>query len=202
MAKQVFSVFLLASIAVLAASFPREGSYWRESFNRPTRADEVVVVPLEDREKESVEDSAEDDYGVGYPSPWSNSFGSFFQGMQAMLKQLRNQMQEVLSRMPQEPHGAANGTALFFPSWDSLPGNTTSTTKVINGHVVTVNETTYKQGSDGSSAVFHIRVVDIKPNEPGTNIEGNSEEVGSPSEVETHDETTESVEKNIVADAN
>jgi len=41
--------------------------------------------------------------------------------------------------------------------------NTTSTTKVINGHVVTINETTYTTGDDVSGTAFRIRIIDVKP---------------------------------------
>ncbi|XP_024876109.1 icarapin-like [Temnothorax curvispinosus] len=41
--------------------------------------------------------------------------------------------------------------------------NTTSTTKIINGHVVTVNETTYMTGDALSGTAFRIRIIDVKP---------------------------------------
>ncbi|XP_032691089.1 icarapin-like [Odontomachus brunneus] len=41
--------------------------------------------------------------------------------------------------------------------------NTTSTTKIIDGHVVTINETTYTSGDDTSGTAFRIRIIDVKP---------------------------------------
>ncbi|XP_011166768.1 icarapin-like [Solenopsis invicta] len=41
--------------------------------------------------------------------------------------------------------------------------NRTSTTKIINGHVVTINETTYTSGDDENGTAFRIRIIDIKP---------------------------------------
>ncbi|XP_051173142.1 icarapin-like [Leptopilina boulardi] len=52
----------------------------------------------------------------------------------------------------------------FKPLADIPKGsNSTSTTKVINGHVVTVNDTTYSDGDENSGSVFRFRVVEIKP---------------------------------------
>lgn len=36
---------------------------------------------------------------------------------------------------------------------------------MIDGHVVTVNETTYSNGNDGFGAVFRIKVVEVHPSE-------------------------------------
>uniref|UniRef100_A0A348G5W7 Icarapin n=1 Tax=Odontomachus monticola TaxID=613454 RepID=A0A348G5W7_ODOMO len=41
--------------------------------------------------------------------------------------------------------------------------NTTSTVKIIDGHVVTINETTYTSGDDSSGTAFRIRIIDVKP---------------------------------------
>ncbi|KMQ93703.1 icarapin-like protein [Lasius niger] len=41
--------------------------------------------------------------------------------------------------------------------------NTTSTTKIINGHVVTINETTYTSGDENGGTAFRIRIIDVKP---------------------------------------
>lgn len=41
--------------------------------------------------------------------------------------------------------------------------------QVIDGHVVTVNETTYSSGDDKIGAVFKVRIVEVIPSEtPGT----------------------------------
>ncbi|XP_078047801.1 icarapin-like [Augochlora pura] len=41
--------------------------------------------------------------------------------------------------------------------------NTTSTTKVIDGHVVVINETTYSGNEDGFKTVLRVSVVDVRP---------------------------------------
>ncbi|XP_046388186.1 icarapin-like [Ischnura elegans] len=170
---RVSCVLLLFSLVALAASFPSSDQQWRS----PSQ-DDVVIVPLEGGRPRDVEESSEEDFGVrrspdDYESPWSGSFSNFFQGMQAMMWQLRNQMQEVLRRIPQESLEGSSGFEIAQP-WNGIPGNSTSTTKVINGHVVTVNETTYTRGTNGSSAVFHIKVVDIKPQQSAQEGENES----------------------------
>lgn len=87
-----------------------------------------------------------------------------------MLKGLREQMTQVLQRLPSEN-----------TEWKEIAdgkGNTTSTTKVINGHKVTINETTYANEGDNAGTFFKIRVVDVHPtSEEDTN--GSEEKVTS-----------------------
>lgn len=50
--------------------------------------------------------------------------------------------------------------------WTTNPkaaNNTTSTTNIIDGHVVTVNETTYADGNDEYGIRIRVRVIDVKP---------------------------------------
>ncbi|XP_018406220.1 PREDICTED: icarapin-like [Cyphomyrmex costatus] len=54
--------------------------------------------------------------------------------------------------------------------------NTTSTTKIINGHVVTINETTFVSGDNNSGTVFRIRTVDVKPQNETEVIGGSTEQ--------------------------
>lgn len=41
--------------------------------------------------------------------------------------------------------------------------NTTSTVKIIDGHVVTINETTYEADDENGGTAFRIRIIDVKP---------------------------------------
>ncbi|KOX80079.1 Icarapin-like [Melipona quadrifasciata] len=70
-------------------------------------------------------------------------------------KRLRDQMAGILSHIPEQ--GVVN--------WSKIPegANTTSTTKVINGHVLTINETTYTDGNDEYSTLIRVRVIDVRP---------------------------------------
>ncbi|XP_029163222.1 icarapin-like [Nylanderia fulva] len=54
--------------------------------------------------------------------------------------------------------------------------NTTSTTKIINGHVVTINETTYTSGDENGGTAFRIRIIDVKPENDTLQIGGENTE--------------------------
>lgn len=63
------------------------------------------------------------------------------------------------------------GPDIFGSSFGEIPkgANTTSTTKVIDGHVVVINETTYSGNEDGFKTVLRVSVVDVRPqNETST----------------------------------
>jgi len=119
---------------------------------------EVVIVPLEG--PQDVFDLDDGVVDTGYPGPYffnpfGNPFSGFMSGMDDMMKRLHDQMSQVLHRLP-----ADNG------DWKEITegkGNTTSTTKVINGHRVTVNETTYGDDGKDSGSFFKIRIVDVRP---------------------------------------
>lgn len=76
---------------------------------------------------------------------------------------------------------------------------------MINGHVVTVNETTYKDGDNVQGTVLRIRIVDIKPeNEPTTDISEvestavTDEEQTTPSATDRSVETVEDLTENEI----
>ncbi|XP_011694212.1 PREDICTED: icarapin-like [Wasmannia auropunctata] len=78
--------------------------------------------------------------------------------------------------------------------------NTTSTTKIINGHVVTINETTYTSGDELGGTAFRIRIVDVKPLNDTETIEGNTGEPAvrpeSPESRETVEDFNNEISKN------
>ncbi|XP_076181980.1 icarapin-like [Ptiloglossa arizonensis] len=91
---------------------------------------------------------------------WSSLFRShpldgFYSSMQNIMKRWREQMAGILSRIPEQG----------VVPWSKIPdgANTTSTTKVINGHVVTINETTYVDGDDTYGSLIRVRIIDVKP---------------------------------------
>ena len=49
------------------------------------------------------------------------------------------------------------------PGARSDGANTTSTTKIVDGHIVTINETTYTDGDDVFGTQIRIRIIDVKP---------------------------------------
>ena len=85
----------------------------------------------------------------------TNPFDSLHSGVQAMMKRLREQMIGIVSGIPEEG----------VVPWGKIPdgANTTSTTKIVDGHVVTINETTYTDGDDVFGTQIRIRIIDVKP---------------------------------------
>ncbi|XP_036151057.1 icarapin-like [Monomorium pharaonis] len=91
-------------------------------------------------------DSDEDDfdgYFGGYSVP--NLFSDYF-----------NRLRQRIADMFLDPHSM---TDFKIPEG----ANTTSTTKIINGHVVTINETTYTKNDALGGTAFRVRIIDIKP---------------------------------------
>ncbi|XP_026479732.1 uncharacterized protein LOC113386147 [Ctenocephalides felis] len=84
-------------------------------------------------------------------NPFGNG-GGFLGGLESGLALMRRQLSTILNHVP----GVGN------PAQGD--GNTTSSTKVIDGHRITINETVYSNGYDGS--VFKVRVVDVHPEKP------------------------------------
>lgn len=62
---------------------------------------------------------------------------------------------------------------------------------MIDGHVVTVNETTYSSGDDSIGAVFKIKVVEIVPSESPED----SEKPEEPSNSEAPDTSNSEIER-------
>lgn len=85
----------------------------------------------------------------------TNPFDSLQSSVQAMMKRLREQMIGIVSGISEEG----------VVPWGKIPdgANTTSTTKIVDGHVVTINETTYTDGDDVFATQIRIRIIDVKP---------------------------------------
>ncbi|GAB1865455.1 Icarapin [Camponotus japonicus] len=76
--------------------------------------------------------------------------------------------------------------------------NTTSTVKVIDGHVVTINETTYTSGDENGGTAFRIRIIDVKPENDTLLISnGNAEPTTVKTEAEGSRETVEDMNNEI-----
>ncbi|XP_018359660.1 PREDICTED: icarapin-like [Trachymyrmex cornetzi] len=92
-------------------------------------------------------------------------------------------------------------TSLFHETNIPIPegANTTSTTKIIDGHVVTLNETTYSRGNENGDISFRIRIIDVKPLNETEVIGGGSTEQPSepdPGSRETVEEFNNEIPKN------
>uniref|UniRef100_A0A1B6H162 Uncharacterized protein n=1 Tax=Cuerna arida TaxID=1464854 RepID=A0A1B6H162_9HEMI len=169
----------LLAVCALTLAYPRST---REEAKEDESLDdaEVVVVPMNRERRPSFSFGLADDLVPPPPfeqhpffriRPWDASAGpaddevnDFMTQMQDMLKEMRKQLTDLIQHHQQHhPDGTEVGTRI---GEDDLPQNkSTSTTKVIDGHVVTVNETTYSSGDDNIGAVFRIKVVEVKPSE-------------------------------------
>ncbi|XP_057320164.1 icarapin-like [Microplitis mediator] len=109
----------------------------------------------------------------------------FFSGVQDMMKQMREEMAKMFTGFPTIddfkplvpiPKDAVNKTS------------SKSETKIINGNKVTINETTYTDGTNNSNTIVRFRVIHVRPeNETSVEAENNSspEVVDLETEVDT-----------------
>ncbi|XP_049834486.1 icarapin-like isoform X1 [Schistocerca gregaria] len=162
---KAIALALVFVFAVIAAT---------NAFPRTSSDTELVFVPLESRagvteSVEDVDDSSDDDDDFIFP------FGGFF-GFSSFMQDFMRRITDVLKGLPD---GAFNF---------GKEGNTTSTTKVVGGHVITVNETVYK--NDDDTGVYKIQVIEVKPTEGAIDSEQNPTETSdsaSPEQVSEND---------------
>ncbi|KAL2711982.1 icarapin-like [Vespula squamosa] len=134
-----------------------------EESDEKKNVDTVLVLPgsgmdMFDRPRiPGLSDSSDSDESWSLFRPSTVNFDSLRQSLHEMMKQLRKQIADIASSFPLNPE--------FVTRWNKIPegANTTSTTKVINGHVVTINETIYSDGNDAEGTVIRVRVIDVKP---------------------------------------
>uniref|UniRef100_A0A1B6DJ72 Uncharacterized protein n=1 Tax=Clastoptera arizonana TaxID=38151 RepID=A0A1B6DJ72_9HEMI len=124
-----------------------------------------------------------------------NSFENFMKRMQETITSIRERMDSVMKHISENPQ---NETTLFRFGDGPLENKTTSESKIIDGHVVTVNQTTYSTGSDGNVATYHFKTVEIQPKneetDEGPNVKETTVEPRSSSGAEeTNDIPTEKV---------
>lgn len=182
--KTVYGVVLLASLLALAHSFPGAQRESADSSESEENNDGVVlVIPVGRRQ--SIFDRINDDDEPSMPGMWhplrfdNSPFDSLFTRMQDAMNRIRAEMAAALSSRLGQIGG--------LTPWGKLPegANTTSTTKVIGDHAVTINETTYTDGDENGGTVFRVRIVDVKP------LNETTEAVGTESSAENTDEEIE-----------
>ncbi|XP_056631968.1 uncharacterized protein LOC130442029 [Diorhabda sublineata] len=117
------------------------------------------------------------DTGYGFDGPFSNPFGGFLDGFESLMAQVRQQVESLWNQFPviragnssdQIPSFSSFNAFGGFPQIDDLDlgkGNTTSETKIIDGHKVIINQTEYHKDSENGSAFFKVRVIDVQPTE-------------------------------------
>ncbi|CAH1989399.1 unnamed protein product [Acanthoscelides obtectus] len=117
---------------------------------------------------------------VSFGGPYGNPFGGLFENIESVMKRMRQQMETLFRNVPgfrsnatssEEDDGFPTLSGGFpipaFPDLDLGKGNTTSVTKIINGHKVVINETEYSKDDDLGGAFFHVRVIDVRPEDEG-----------------------------------
>ncbi|XP_058806299.1 icarapin-like [Phymastichus coffea] len=162
--RSVCGAVLMLGLIALARGFPGAGRDASSSEVDDSKNDGVVLLMphrgiFDAFDDDDDSDADDDTMGTSMWPPFhfnSNPFNDLFVRMQDAMNKIRAQMAAAL-------HGQF-GQAGLTP-WGKIPegANTTSTTKVIDGHAVTINETTYSDGDDNSGTIIRVRVVDIKP---------------------------------------
>ncbi|XP_030745775.1 uncharacterized protein LOC115874685 isoform X2 [Sitophilus oryzae] len=121
-----------------------------------------------------------------------------------ILDRMNKQIKSLLERFP----FSKGSNSSEFPSFPALPGsfpgagdldlskgNTTSVTKVINGHKVVINETEYKNQDENGGTFFKVRIVDVAPDSSEITTDSNAEEV--PTTIKPREQVDNSFENEI-----
>lgn len=162
-------VLLAASFVAFTYGFPgvgRDDASASAESDEKKNVDTVLILPPGSRNRfgrpvmdlpdiSDMDDTSMEEYPSYFNPFMSNPFDGFLTRMQDFMTRFREQMAGILSRIPDDA----------VSPWGKIPegANTTSTTKIIDGHVVTVNESVFTDGDDSHGMVFRVRVIDIKP---------------------------------------
>ncbi|XP_050506524.1 uncharacterized protein LOC126884580 isoform X2 [Diabrotica virgifera virgifera] len=117
------------------------------------------------------------DAGFGFDG-FSNHFSGLFDNFESILTKIKQQMDQLMNSFPVFRTGNSTGDFPDFPNFggdlpqipqfgdiDLSKGNTTSETKIIDGHKVVINNTQYHKDGENGSAFFQVRVIDVQPTE-------------------------------------
>ncbi|XP_017773767.1 PREDICTED: uncharacterized protein LOC108560641 [Nicrophorus vespilloides] len=147
-------------------------------------SEEVDIVPLEGRRPSAhipaYFDEDFDDVGVvdtGYFPSSYNPFSGFYSGLEAMMRSMREQLAFILNNLPARSNRTEDGLPGLgvFGNVDLSKGNTTSVTKVIDGHKVVINETQYENKDENGGSFYKVRIINVLPDSEET-TNGDSEE--------------------------
>ncbi|CAH1103688.1 unnamed protein product [Psylliodes chrysocephalus] len=135
---------------------------------------------------------------------FSNPFGGLFENLENMMVRVRQQMNDLLNRFPGIRNGNSSGDLPDFPRIGDFPrldidlgkGNTTSVTKIIDGHKVVINQTEYHKDDELGSSFFKVRIIDVQPQVTAT--EKDAEEVKPISTVSKDRESVENTVENEI----
>ena len=161
-----FYVVLLAVVAV-AVGAPANNA-----------KDEVETIPTSNEGPFGPNVVVDTDAAGGF----SNPFGGLLQGLEGLMSRIRQQFDQVLNRLPNGGNVSDINAFNPFGGLDLSKGNTTSVTKVVNGHKVTINETSFNQEDENGKAVVRVRVINV---DPASDESGESAEPAKGSAVES-----------------
>ncbi|XP_029669216.1 icarapin-like [Formica exsecta] len=140
-----------------------------------------MVIFITGARRDSFEDDLEDiNFDLAMPSFFAETFNRLRQNLMNYFWNMPD-----IAKIP-IPEGA----------------NTTSTTKIINGHVVTINETTYTSSDENGGTAFRIRIIDVKPENDtlptfgGDNAEPTTVRAEAPESRETMEDMNNEIPKN------
>ncbi|KAJ8922624.1 hypothetical protein NQ315_007656 [Exocentrus adspersus] len=171
----------------------------------PRNVADVEIVPLE-RHNPFGDQPIVDTGVIGDYGPFSNPFGGFLESLGGIMARMREQMEALLRNIP-VVRGNSTEEIPDFPIGVDLPsfgdidlgkGNTTSVTKIIDGHKVVINETEYKKEDDFGGAFFKVRIIDVRPESGEATTNSNAEAITSPPAVNRDTESIESSVENEI----
>ncbi|RZF39365.1 hypothetical protein LSTR_LSTR000886 [Laodelphax striatellus] len=140
------------------------------------------------------------DYGLSdFDTPYSPSFTDMMTQMQEMMVRLRQEMNEILRRLPAS--GSDDGEGALIPVGDGLDlsnaqNKTTSKTEIIDGQKVTINETVIKGGDDLFGTILRVKTIRVVPHDDIIPDVGHDETTTIKDSIEESDEEVAPVTRN------
>ncbi|CAG9836563.1 unnamed protein product [Diabrotica balteata] len=138
--------------------------------------DDVELIPHKETHVEQPVITT--DVGFGGLDGFSNPFGGILENIESIMTKIRQQVDQFMNRFPGIKTGNSSSDFPEFPNFggdlapfpqftdiDLSKGNSTSETKIIDGHKVVINQTQYHKDGENGSAFFQVRVIDVKPTE-------------------------------------
>ncbi|KAF5280010.1 hypothetical protein FQA39_LY05391 [Lamprigera yunnana] len=120
---------------------------------------------------------------------YDNPFPSLFESFNALMVRMRQQLNQLFGRLPERSPDSPF-PELRVPNIGNVDlgkGNTSSVTKIIDGHKVTINETEYKQDNENGGSYFKVRVIDVHPDSAETTEESVKPPIKDPESMEDVD---------------
>ncbi|XP_039285109.1 uncharacterized protein LOC111052179 [Nilaparvata lugens] len=146
---------------------------------------------------------ARPDFGLSdFDTPYSPSFSGMMSQMQEMMVRLRQEMNEILRRLPAS--GSDDESSLIPSTSDALDlsnaqNKTTYRTELIDGQVYSINETVIRSGNDEVGTILRVKTIRVVPNEDVPTSDGDHDLY--PTTVRTDADSTQEQESGEVVPA-